>query len=209
MALEIKSLDGVAKTVSNKFVVVLADNDNTFGIPYIKAEEVSEGMVEWVLLSKDKKQEIYKVSKQWNDTFTLCLSKELCGAYSYYLKASYINSKNKKKESTDGINISGYCEPRIQNVLSTKTVIKPGEDLKIDLKLEGLNANDLNLEIYSKEDSKLKKLNNLKGKCIEGELSFFIEGAKTIKWKPKKNASTLQLVIKLQDKNTKKYLSHG
>lgn len=209
MALKITHLDGATKSVSNKLVVVLADNTNTFAIPGLKAEEVFNGTVEWVLLSKDKKDEVIKMSKKWNDVFQLSLSKDLCGAYSYYLKASYINVKNKKKLSTDGINISGYCEPKIVNVVSTKTSIAPGEELKIDFKLDGLNANELNLEVYSKEENKLKKLNSFKGKCIEGAISFWVEGAKTIKWKPKKSASTLQLVIKLQDKNNKKHLSYG
>jgi len=207
MGLKIQHLQGEAKSVSKKAVILIAEQENVFGIPDIDRNDILDDNIEWILFSQNKKDVKERVIKKSNENYTVTIDKLTSGSYSYHLKALYVSIKKKKKTiTTDSICISGDCTPRILNISSSVAgELIPGNELKIDITLEGLNSNDLVLEIYSQNGDKQKKLHSVKEKCIEGKVSFFVDGSKTAKWKPNPKETELQILIKLFDKSNKKY----
>lgn len=210
MGLKIQHLKGKVKSVSKGAVILMADQENVFGIPDIDRNDVLDDNIEWMLISQNKKDIRSKVTKKSTENNIITIDKLTSGSYSYHLKASYVSIKKKKKTvSTDSICISGYSLPKILNISSSITgQLTPGNSIKIDATLEGLNSNDLVLEIYSQNGNKQKKIHTVKQKCIEGKVSFSIDGSKTTKWKPKPKETDLQILIKLFDNSHKKYLSY-
>ncbi|NDV70008.1 hypothetical protein [Dysgonomonas sp. 25] len=210
MGLKIQHLQGEVKSVSKKAVVLIAGQENVFAIPDIDHSDILDDTIEWVLISQNKKDIKSRITKKSDENYTVTIDNLTSGSYSYHLKASYISIKKKKKTiTTDTICISGDCPPRILNISSSVTgELNPGNSIKVDATLEGLNANDLLLEVYSQTGDKQKKIHTVKEKCIEGKISFSIDGSKTAKWKPKPKETELQILIKLFDKSNKKYLCY-
>jgi hypothetical protein len=209
MGLKIQHVSGEIKSTTKKAVVLVAGQESIFEIPDIDHNDVLDDNIEWILISQNKKDIKSKTIKKSREGYIITIDKLTSGSYSYHLKASYVSIKKKKVISTDSICISGYCVPRILDISSSVVAeLIPGNNIKVDANLEGLNSNDLVLEIYSRNGDNQKKLYTVKEKCIEGRISFSIDGSKTAKWKPKPKEAELRILIKLLDKSNKKYLSY-
>lgn len=206
MSLQIQYISGEIKSNTEKVVVLLAGEKALFGIPELKEADILGNKVEWILLSQNKKDEVSKKTLKWNEPFSIVIDKLTSGSYSYSLQATYTNIKN-KKESTDSLSVSSYCDPHILNVsTSINGEFIPGNSVSLDATIEGLNSNNLVLEVYIENGDKEKKVHSEEQKCIEGKVSFSISQSKTAKWKPKPKETNPKILFKLFDKNNKKYL---
>lgn len=208
MGLKIQHISGEIRSASKKAVILMADERSLFGIPELKEFEIIDGKVEWVLKSQDKKTEVKKVVLPWNSFFPLSINKLTSGSYSYHLQAHYVDVK-KNKRSTDSICISSYCPPKILSLTPSVTgEITPGDKLTYEFCLEGLNYDNLELEVYTESKGSQKKKCSVKERCVEGKVKFSIKESETAKWKPKPNETELRILMKLLDKSNENYLSY-
>lgn len=210
MGLKIEHIKGEVKSISQNAIILIAEKKNLFTIPELVGTDVLDGKVEWILKSQNKKDAPRKIILEWNNPFSLTIDKPTSGSYSYHLQACYMCAKEKKKKiSTDSLNVSSYCPPRIKNLTpSVMGEIIPGSSLSYQFDLEGANFHTLELEIYSQSENNEKKLHTTKEKCVEGKVTFNIDNSKTRKWKPKKNEVYFEILVKLFDKNEKIYLDY-
>ena len=182
-----------------------SDKKNIFKIQNWTGKET----VKWNLLDENKEKILSTKECTTLEKFILTIPKKLSGNYSYYLRTEPIASYQ-----FDGIYINGFCEPKI---LSTNIESDAdgelcfGNIITVKSEAEGLNGNNIKVEIYNEKDICVA---NLDTKCHEGDIRR--EGFDTLGWQSKSkdlesksNKEPKEYKFKVRIKNGNEYVTNS
>lgn len=208
MLYNVKHLLGETTHTSVDLVTVKADQDNVFGIPQLPAGAT----VEWTLKDQNFQETQLCKSSGNEGTVTISINKKLCGVYQYQLEATSPVCK------INGVAVNGYCEPKIIRADwkskddKGEKVFHNGDKLKLTFEAEGLNGNEVIIEIYDEKQNELIK--SITDEFVEGNLKTMAPGTDTYNWirpvaddakKKPKRPDEVDLVIKIKDKKGTTY----
>ncbi len=163
-------------------LVIAADKQALFHIPeWAPREEFVGPPRKLTLLLKDKANKT--VLKTVNGTTAspvgILIEKKYAGSYSFVLEAS-IDGSTEKATTT----VTAYSAPKIvtanwskQKDTADQSEINYGHTLYINLATEGLNGDNLTLELYNKKDKK-KVIDTVTQLCTNGDAAFEVNTLK-------------------------------
>lgn len=181
-------------------------------------EQEKKMEVTWIRQSNDRKTIFNQLPSKGG--YSLVIEKQYCGSYHYYIEASFSGKRDFKNNV--GLYIKGYCNPKIisskwtrqrgdKNTIKNKNktnYISYGDLVYLNLITEGLNGDNVIVEIYNQQYAKDDKLiyTYHKAQVIDGEVNIKIEN--TYSWMS--YVDNIQKVeefyIKVKDPRTKKYI---
>lgn len=163
-------------------------------------------VIMWKILDKSKKETLKTITSDVLQKLTLSVGKKLSGSYPYYLEAS--NSKGE----TALCSFSGNCEQKVTTASWSKKSnsseqgeLYYGSAFYITMETEGLNGDNVTLEIFSKKDD-AKALFTTKEECINGEFTARCMTTSLVFVKDKKESE--EFIVKLKNP-AGKYIKKG
>jgi hypothetical protein len=163
-------------------LVIAANKQALFHIPEWASQEEFVGLPQKLtLLLKDKanKTVLKTVNGTTASPLGILIEKKYAGSYSFVLEAS-IDGSTEKATTT----ISAYSAPKIvtanwskQKDTADQSEINYGHTLYINLATEGLNGDNLTLELYNKKDEK-KAIDTVTQLCTNGDAEFEVNTLK-------------------------------
>lgn len=155
-------------------------------LPDTTAEDKKKPVI-WMRQSNDRKVIINQLPSSTGYKFMI--SKQLCGAYNYYIEASFSGTRDTKNNV--GLYVKGWCEPKIVtskwttqrgSKISIKNkdktnYISYGHIVYLNMTTEGLNGTNLVVELwnqqYARKDKPIHVYTDVN--VIDGEVNLKIE----------------------------------
>jgi hypothetical protein len=158
--------------------VLTAGENNLFEVPeWIPLTIDNPKKITWVLKNSAKNTVFATINNTTLDKFVFAISPKYSGAYTYYVEAK-LDGTSETAETA----ILGFCAQKITIASwdsAGKKELRYGDSIKIHIETEGLNGNQLQIEVYGKKNNQL--VGSYKQECINGEVDFTITD--TMNWK--------------------------
>lgn len=208
-------------TVAGQRVTIVPDQWASFAVeqwlPDTTSEEKKKPVI-WMRQTNDRKIIINQLPSSAGYKFKI--PKQLCGSYFYYIEASMSGKRDTKNNV--GLYVKGHCEPKIisskwttqkgsKNSIKNKNktnYISYGHIVYLNLSTEGLNGNNVIVELwnqqYAKKDKPIHVYTGVN--IIDGEVNLKIEN--TYSWMAYVDniQNVEEFYIKVKDPVSKKYV---
>lgn len=208
-------------SVAGHRFTIMPDQQVTFQVdewlPDTTAEDKKKPVM-WMRQTNDRQIIIYQIPSTTGYKFLI--DKQYCGNYNFYIEASLSGKRDPK--GNVGLYVKGWCEPKVVTSKWTtqrgsktsiknkdkKNCISYGHIAHLNLTTEGLNGNNLIIELWNQQSGKKDKLVHVYDNVlvIDGEVNLKIEN--TYSWMA--HVDNIQNVeefyIKVKDKGSKKYI---
>lgn len=207
-------------SVPGQRVTIVAEQDVVFQVeewlPNTSAEDKKKPVI-WMRQTQDRKIILFQVPSTTGYKFYIL--KKFCGSYHYYIEASFSGQRDFKNNV--GLYVKGWCEPKIisskwsyqkggTSIKNNKKAqhISYGHIVHLNLQTEGLNGNNLIIELwnqqYAKADKQICVYTDVQ--VIDGEVNLKIQN--TYAWMAHvDNIQNLEeFYIKVKDQASGKYI---
>ncbi len=207
-------------SVPGQRVTIVAEQDVVFQVeewlPNTSAEDKKKPVI-WMRQTQDRKIILFQVPSTTGYKFYIL--KKFCGSYHYYIEASFSGQRDFKNNV--GLYVKGWCEPKIisskwsyqkggASIKNNKKAqhISYGHIVHLNLQTEGLNGNNLIIELwnqqYAKADKQICVYTDVQ--VIDGEVNLKIQNSYA--WMPHvDNIQNLEeFYIKVKDQASGKYI---
>ncbi|MBO6185876.1 MAG: OmpA family protein [Chryseobacterium sp.] len=207
-------------SVPRQRVTIVAEQDVVFQVeewlPNTSAEDKKKPVI-WMRQTHDRKIILFQVPSTTGYKFSIL--KKFCGSYHYYIEASFSGQRDFKNNV--GLYVKGWCEPKIisskwsyqkggASIKNNKKAqhISYGHIVHLNLQTEGLNGNNLIVELwnqqYAKADKQICVYTDVQ--VIDGEVNLKIQN--TYAWMAHVNniQNLEEFYIKVKDQASGKYI---
>ena len=207
-------------SVPGQRVTIVAEQDVYFQVeewlPNTSVEDKKKPVI-WMRQTNDRKIILFQSPSTTGYKFYM--QKKFCGSYNFYVEASFSGQRDFKNNV--GLYVKGWCEPKIvsskwsyqKNSPSIKNNKKAqhisyGHIVHLNLQTEGLNGNNLIIELwnqqYAKADKQICVYTNVQ--VIDGEVNLKIQN--TYAWMAHVNniQNLEEFYIKVKDQASGKYI---
>lgn len=207
-------------SVPGQRVTIVAEQDVVFQVeewlPNTSAEDKKKPVI-WMRQTHDRKIILFQVPSTTGYKFYIL--KKFCGSYHYYIEASFSGQRDFKNNV--GLYVKGWCEPKIisskwsyqkggASIKNNKKAqhISYGHIVHLNLQTEGLNGNNLIIELwnqqYAKADKQICVYTDVQ--VIDGEVNLKIQNSYA--WMAHVNniQNLEEFYIKVKDQASGKYI---
>ncbi|MCX8523068.1 OmpA family protein [Chryseobacterium formosus] len=207
-------------SVPGQRVTIVAEQDVYFQVeewlPNTTAEDKKKPVI-WMRQTNDRKIILFQSPSTTGYKFYM--QKKFCGSYNFYVEASFSGQRDFKNNV--GLYVKGWCEPKIitskwsyqkdsPSIKNNKKAqhISYGHIVHLNLQTEGLNGNNLIIELwnqqYAKADKQICVYTDVQ--VIDGEVNLKIQN--TYAWMAHvDNIQNLEeFYIKVKDQASGKYI---
>lgn len=207
-------------SVPGQRVTIVAEQDVYFQVqewlPNTTAEEKKKPVI-WMRQTGDRKIILFQSPSTTGYKFFM--QKKFCGSYHFYVEASFSGQRDFKNNV--GLYVKGWCEPKIitskwsyqkdsPSIKNNKKAqhISYGHIVHLNLQTEGINGNNLIIELwnqqYAKKDKQVCVYTDVQ--VIDGEVNLKIQN--TFAWMAHvDNIQNLEeFYIKVKDQASGKYI---
>lgn len=207
-------------SVPGQRVTIVAEQDVIFQVeewlPNTSAEDKKKPVI-WMRQTHDRKIILFQVPSTTGYKFYIL--KKFCGSYHYYIEASFSGQRDFKNNV--GLYVKGWCEPKIisskwsyqkggASIKNNKKAqhISYGHIVHLNLQTEGLNGNNLIIELwnqqYAKADKQICVYTDVQ--VIDGEVNLKIQNSYA--WMAHVNniQNLEEFYIKVKDQASGKYI---
>lgn len=207
-------------SVPGQRVTIVAEQDVYFQVqewlPNTTAEEKKKSVI-WMRQTGDRKIILFQSPSTTGYKFFM--QKKFCGSYHFYVEASFSGQRDFKNNV--GLYVKGWCEPKIitskwsyqkdsPSIKNNKKAqhISYGHIVHLNLQTEGINGNNLIIELwnqqYAKKDKQVCVYTDVQ--VIDGEVNLKIQN--TFAWMAHvDNIQNLEeFYIKVKDQASGKYI---
>jgi outer membrane protein OmpA-like peptidoglycan-associated protein len=153
------------KSVPNKSISIAPDQTVWFAIGEWYSDTTPQQKKQdsiWLFQEGNRKVLLSKTVVGHNEWFGVKLTKKLCGAYQYYLEASFTGDRNSSQTNPTGLVISGYCPPKITaskwcvssdgSPAGKQKQFDYGERVYLNLETEGMDGlKNVVVEVYRRK----------------------------------------------------------
>ncbi|AZA51726.1 OmpA family protein [Chryseobacterium sp. G0201] len=208
-------------SVAGQRFTIMPNQDVTFQVaewlPDTTAEDKKKPVI-WTRQTNDRKIIIYQAPS--TNGYKFFIDKQYCGSYNYYIEASLSGKRDTKNNV--GLYVKGWCEPKIVTSKWTtqrgsKTSIKNKDKNKyisyghlvyLNLTTEGLNGNNLTIELWNQQAAKKDKVVHVYTdvQVIDGEVNLKIENTYSWMAHVENIQNVEEFYIKVKDNSSKKYI---
>ncbi|MBV8328772.1 OmpA family protein [Chryseobacterium sp.] len=208
------------KSVKGKRITIKPDQNVHFEVedwlPGTTAEDKKKELI-WMQQTSSRQRIL--VQRPSKTGYDFLIEKQYCGSYHYYIEASL---SGKRDKNITGLFVRGICDPTI---VSSKWTTQPGSKTSIknnkknqyisyghlvylNLITEGLNGNNLSIELWNRQTARKDKLvfTYLDVQVIDGEVNLKIENTYTWMAFVDNIQNVEEFYIKVKDPVSKTYI---
>lgn len=207
-------------SVPGQRVTIVAEQNVVFQVeewlPNTSAEDKKKPVI-WMRQTHDRKIILFQVTSTTGYKFYIL--KKFCGSYHYYVEASFSGQRDFKNNV--GLYVKGWCEPKIisskwsyqkggASIKNNKKAqhISYGHIVHLNLQTEGLNGNNLIIELwnqqYAKADKQICVYTDVQ--VIDGEVNLKIQNSYAWMAHVDNIQNLEEFYIKVKDQASGKYI---